>query len=155
MNGDGVMVFGNLESTKEYHRLCDEIIQCLNYAREHDLKSYMPGMYHIDGDKIFVNIVEYITTTSEQKFWEAHRNYIDIHLVIQGIEQIDLNFVHNMIQKDFIEEKDFLPLEGRANSLVQLNSQDFLICYPEDAHRTGIQVGESGIVKKAIFKIKI
>ena len=155
INGDEVMVVGNLEFTKEYERLGDDIIQCFNYARQHDLKNYIPGIYHIDEDKIFLNIVEYMTTTVEQKFWEAHRNYIDIHLVLEGIEQIDLNFIHNMIQKDFIEEKDFLPLEGEAKSLVQLNVKDFVICYPEDGHRTGIQVEKPGFLKKAIFKIKI
>ena len=70
-------------------------------------------------------------------------------------EQIDLNFIENMSQKEFVEKDDFLPLEGDENSHVILNNGDFLICYPHDGHKTAIKVDKSSKIKKAIFKIII
>ena len=32
---------------------------------------------------------------------------------------------------------------------------DFLICYPEDGHRTAVAVKEPEKIKKAIFKVRI
>ena len=46
-------------------------------------------------------------------------------------------------------------LEGSANSFVRLTENDFLICYPEDAHCTGVQADAPQTIKKAIFKIKV
>lgn len=60
------------------------------------------GRHPIDGDRLFVNIVEYTTTTPENRFWEAHRAYLDIHLMLDGAEQIDLNFIQNMAQKEYV-----------------------------------------------------
>ena len=149
------MIFGNVNDLKNYDYLEEKIKKCFRYAEEHDLHSYEKGRHDIDGDELFVNIVEYMTSTPEERFWEAHRYYLDLHLMLQGPEQIDGNFIRNMRQKAFVEKDDFLPLEGTPNHHVILEEGDFLLCYPEDAHRTAIAVNGPSAIKKAIFKIKI
>lgn len=149
------MVFGNVRDLKDFGFLTENVRKCFDYARNHDLLSYETGSHPIDGDELFVNIVEYETTTPENRFWEAHRQYLDLHFMLRGPEQIDVNFIDNMAQKEFVEKDDFLPLEGEPNSHVVLNAGDFLLCYPADAHRTAVQVGSPAVIKKAIFKIRI
>ena len=73
--------------------------------------------------------------------------------MLEGSERIDIGFIENLIQKEYKEKDDFLPLEGEANGYVTLEKGDFLICYPEDAHMTAIKVNEKSKVKKAIFKV--
>jgi len=149
------MIFGNIQNLGEYPFLEEQIKECFNYAKEHDLMSYEKGSHEIDGDRLFVNVVEYTTTTAEERFWEAHRQYLDLHLMLRGTEQIDLNFIQNMDVKDFVEKDDFLPMDGEKNSSVILRDGDFLICYPSDGHRTAVAVDEPETIKKAIFKIRI
>ena len=149
------MVFGNIRDLKDFGYLEENVRKCFDYAREHDLLSYEKGSHPIDGDELFVNIVEYETTTPENRFWEAHRQYLDLHFMLRGPAQIDVNFIDNMEQKEFVEKDDFLPLEGEPNSHVVLNAGDLLLCYPADAHRTAVQVGAPATIKKAIFKIRI
>ena len=149
------MIFGNIRDLGDYRFLPESVRKCFDYAGEHDLKSFEKGSHPIDGDRLFVNIVEYETTAPENRFWEAHRQYLDLHLMLDGTEQIDLNFIDNMVQKEFVERDDFLPLEGEKNSHVVLSAGDFLICYPKDGHRTAIQVNGPEQIKKAIFKIRI
>ena len=149
------MIFGNIQNLGEYPFLEEQIKECFNYAKEHDLMSYEKGSHEIDGDRLFVNVVEYTTTTAEERFWEAHRQYLDLHLMLRGTEQIDLNFIQNMDVKEFVEKDDFLPMDGDKNSSVILRDGDFLICYPSDGHRTAVAVDEPETIKKAIFKIRI
>ncbi|MGL6107733.1 YhcH/YjgK/YiaL family protein [Romboutsia sp.] len=63
--------------------------------------------------------------------------------------------MENLGQKEYDDSSNFLSLEGNLNSHVELNKGDFLVCYPEDAHMTGIKVDKKETIKKAIFKIKI
>lgn len=149
------MIFGNIRNLNEYGFLDSRIQECFTYAKEHDLMTFEKGSHEIDGDRLFVNIVEYTTTTPEERFWEAHREYLDIHVMLDGPEQIDVNFIENMKEEEFQPEKDFLPLQGEANSHVVLNAGDFLVCFPHDAHRTAVKAGEPKAIKKAIFKVKI
>lgn len=149
------MVFGNVQDLEAFSWLESQVLKCFDYAKENDLISYKKGSHPIEGEDLFVNIVEYETTTPENRFWEAHRQYLDLHFMLRGPEQIDVNFIQNMEQKEFVEKDDFLPLEGEPNSHVVLNAGDFLLCYPADAHRTAVQVGAPATIKKAIFKIRI
>lgn len=149
------MVFGNIRDLKDYGYLEEAVLECFEYAKTHDLLSFEKGSHEIDGDRLFVNVVEYETTLPENRFWEAHRNYLDLHFMLRGPEQIDVNFIDNMEQKEFVEKDDFLPLEGEPSSHVVLTEGDFLLCYPKDAHRTAVKVQEPVMIKKAIFKIKI
>lgn len=149
------MIFGNMNNLAEYDFLSKAIKECFAYAKSHDLISYEKGSHEIDGKRLFVNIVEYTTTTAEERFWEAHKEYLDLHLMLDGTEQIDLNFIDNMKLKEFVPKDDFLPMEGEKNSSVVLNNGDFLICYPADAHRTAVSIDRPKAIKKAIFKIKI
>lgn len=149
------MVFGNIRDRKDFAWLEDVVGKCFDYAAANDLLSFEKGSHPIDGEDLFVNIVEYETTNAEDRFWEAHRQYLDLHLMLRGPEQIDVNFIDNMEQKEFVEKDDFLPLEGDPNSHVVLRDGDFLLCYPADAHRTAVKVADPTTIKKAIFKIRI
>lgn len=149
------MIFGNINNLKEFSFLEEQVKECFEYVKEHDLASYEKGSHEIDGERLFVNMVEYTTTSREERFWEAHKNYLDIHLMIRGSEQIDLNFIQNMEVKEFVAKDDFLPMNGEKNSSVILREGDFLICYPSDGHRTAIAVDGPETIKKAIFKVRI
>lgn len=149
------MIFGNISQEKRYTYLEKNILRCFSYMKENDLSAFDKGSYEINGQQLFVNVVEYETTTAENRFWEAHRYYLDLHVMLSGQEQIDLNFIENMTQGEFVEKDDFLPLEGERSSCVTMRKGDFLLCCPDDAHRTAVQVEQSEKIKKAIFKIKI
>ena len=147
------MIFGNVNHEKTYSNLEPDLLTCLEYAKKNSLENFEKGSYIIDGDDIFVNIVAYETCEKEDRFWEAHRKYIDVHLLLEGSEKIALNFIENLEEKEYEEDGDFLPLEGEPNSYVELKKGDFLVCYPEDAHMTALKVKERESIKKAIFKV--
>lgn len=149
------MIFGNIRQEGTYRFLPRELRECFDYAAANHLIGFEKGSHAIDGERFFVNVVEYETTTPEKRFWEAHRKYLDVHFMLDGQEQIDLNFIENMQQKEFVEKDDFLPLEGDSNSHVALRPGDFLICYPHDGHRTAVAVDGPEKIKKAIFKVRI
>ncbi len=149
------MIFGNIRHEKTYVNLDKDLLTCFEYAKNNELVDFEKGSYDIEGKDIFVNIVEYETCEKEDRFWEAHRQYIDIHLMLDGRERIDLNFIENLTEREYQEEGDFLPLDGEHNSHVELSKNDFLICYPEDAHMTALKVAEKENIKKAIFKVII
>ncbi len=149
------MIFGNIQNLREYLCMEDGIFECFNYAKENNLSAYDRGCHEIDEKRIFVNIVEYETVKPEDRFWEAHREYLDVHLMLEGTERIDLNFIQNMDVKEYAAKDDFLSMDGEKNGSVILKPGDFLVCYPTDAHRTAVAADKQENIKKAIFKVKI
>jgi len=150
------MIFGNINQEKTYEFLPENVKACFKYVKEYDLLNYEKGTHKIDGDNLYVNVAEYTTVKREERFWEAHKKYIDVHMIIEGKESIDVSFCDDMQIKSFDENRDFVELTGEEKATVNLiNKGDFLICYPEDAHRTAIICQQSQTIKKAIFKIKL
>ncbi len=149
------MIFGNINHLEEFGFLEDPVKKCFAYLKDHDLASYEKGTHEIDGERLFVNVVEYTTTAAENRFWEAHKDYLDVHVMLKGQEQIDVNFIQNMELKEYVKKDDFLPMEGKKNASVVLREGDFLVCYPSDGHRTAVQVEGSETIKKGIFKVVI
>ena len=149
------MIFGNIQNLREYLCMEDGIFECFNYAKENNLSAYDRGCHEIDAKRIFVNIMEYETVKPEDRFWEAHREYLDVHLMLEGTERIDLNFIQNMDVKEYAAKDDFLQMDGEKNGSVILKPGDFLVCYPTDAHRTAVAADKQENIKKAIFKVKI
>ncbi len=150
------MLYGNIHHKESYAFLPEKLQACFRYFAEQDLASRDKGSYEIDGKKFFVNLVNYETTDREKRFWEAHREYLDVHVLLTGQERIDMAFIENMKTGEFVPKDDFLPMEGPMQGSVDLLRQgDFLICWPEDAHRTAVCVKEPVTIKKAIFKVRI
>ncbi|MBE5867882.1 MAG: DUF386 domain-containing protein [Lachnospiraceae bacterium] len=149
------MITGNFNELQSLISSDPLMQKCLSYAAAHNLADLSLGKHEIDGNNAYVNIIEFTTAPLDGRNWESHRKYLDIHLILQGAEQIDLNSIQNMDLGEFIEEKDFLPMNGEKQNSVILREGDFLICYPNDAHRTGIMIEQPQFVKKAVFKVLI
>lgn len=149
------MIFGNIKDEKRYSFLGPAVRKCFEYYNAEDLLGREKGSYPIDGDNIFVNIVEYETVDRSQKKWEAHKDYLDIHMILSGEEIIDVNFIDNMTQGDYVKAEDFLAVEGEVTSYGICRPGDFMICYPEDGHKPGVKVDAPQKIKKAIFKVRV
>lgn len=150
------MIFGKRTNPEQYAALPKDILRVLDWAASHDLAQMECGMHPIDGDDLFVNVIEYTTKAPEERFWEAHRQYLDVHVPIAGLEQIDLAFLPDLQKEDYVEKDDFQPAQGDKAFSVTMQPETFLVCYPDDAHRTAVAVeGKPETVKKAIFKVRI
>ena len=127
----------------------------VDYMKDHDLASMEKGSHPIEGDDFFVNIIEYDTTDEENRIWEAHKSYLDIHVVVVGVERIFHSFIENMKTGKYHEEDDYLEIDGTKENIINLSSNQLLVFYPEDTHKTGVKVDQSMTVKKGVFKIKL
>lgn len=131
----------------------------MDYCREHDLAAMENGQHKIDGEDFFVNIFTYSTQPSADRIWEAHREYIDVHTVIEGSELVSQSFIGDCDCGEYHPEQDYLEVAHNSNPQTQftLCHGYFAVFYPQDAHQTGVRDVEvpSQPVRKAVFKVRI
>ena len=149
------MIYGSIYHEKTYAFLPPRIQQALAFARTHDFAALPTGRNDIAGDDLYVNIAHYTTGERSEKIWEAHRTYIDIHVLTEGTERIDVSPIERMKMGMYEEDRDYVPADGEVTSSTIMRPGDFLICYPEDVHRSGVKVDEAAPLKKGIFKVKV
>lgn len=120
------------------------------------LKEMDVGQYDLeDGDSYFM-ITKYQTRSFHKTQFEFHRKFVDIQIILEGIELIYTAPTSRTIADvhGYDSEKDIQFGEASVPDVLMLKAGDFAVFYPEDAHNPCCSVGKHPInVKKAVFKI--
>lgn len=140
------MIFDRLENIDLYNSFGLSFI-----TKDLKKNEFNSGKFPINGEKEFGIDLEYITKDSSEGLWEAHRQYLDIHVVLEGEEIIHINDISNMIStKEY--EPDYELFEGEKDFEIHLKKGCFLALFPHEVHKTGVIVAEPVKVRKKVYK---
>lgn len=146
------MILGNIKDAKRYfcvNKRFERAFEILNGLEA----SQTEGIIVEDG-VFWVNIAEFEEISPSEKYLEAHRDFLDLHFIIEGEERFGYADAERLSEvKAYDKEKDYLLLSGEADVLT-LKKGDFCIAFPEDAHIPVMGKGD-GMLKKAIVKIRL
>ena len=95
--------------------------------------------------------------TKEDAKFESHRNYIDIQYMIEGNEKVgvtDLSNCSTCIEYDITKDLEFHDVNCDEEYL-ELNEGQFLVLYPNDAHKPSISKNKKTTVKKVVVKVAV
>lgn len=113
----------------------------------------------LDGDEIYAIIKKYKTNIPNKGTldFEAHRRYIDVHLVLQGIETLVIKNQNHLIPiSEYDEDQDLEFFVGHySGKAVSLSESDFYIIFPGQAHLSGLSTDGGEEVLKAVIKIAV
>ena len=148
------MIFSTVANADRYAKLHPLFPRALEYIRTTDLLSLSPGVYPIVGEDLLA-IVEHMPgrTRAEAKL-ECHRRYIDIQLVLDGVDEMGwkpLVDCHNPVG-DFSAEKDIRFFNDIPATWIATPPGAFCIFFPEDAHAPLVS---EGFIRKVVFKIAV
>ena len=91
----------------------DEVIKkWLDFLMRKKGSAIANGKHLLEEEGIFVNVSEYTTRLPEECKWEAHKEYADFQLVLEGMEYINVSNIHKMEIGEFEPEKDYMPCYG-------------------------------------------
>jgi YhcH/YjgK/YiaL family protein len=104
--------------------------------------------------RVFVNPSCFVTRPEAECRFEAHRRCADVHCVVEGCERITVaDIARTVPQGPFDPERDIGFYDCREGTVCVLRPGDFLVCFPQDAHRVGAAAGEAAPVRKLVAKI--
>jgi YhcH/YjgK/YiaL family protein len=148
------MIIDRFSNFHLYAALKPGIGSAFDFLRQTDLEGLEVGRHAIDGDSLYAVVQRYDTKPMERGIWEAHRRYIDLQVVVQGMERIGYAHLSRLTPGPYDTDRDFLRLDGEGDFLV-LKEGGFALFMPEDAHMPGIAMDSSGPVKKVVVKISV
>lgn len=149
------MIKDSLNNYDKYTDLSSNIIKGLKYLKNTDFNLLNDGKYFIDGENLYVNIQTYITKSNAD--YEAHRDYADIQYIISGQENIGVtDYTTCYTTIEYNKENDIEFLNGHGD-FIKMDTGDFMILYPDDAHKPSISIDIKSPqkVRKAVVKVKL
>lgn len=132
------MIFAKIDDLMRYAQINPLFVKAFDWLRNTDLTKLEEGKVAVCGSYVFANVQKYATKNLDEAKFEAHRNYIDIQLVISGTERIDISDEKNLsLTEKYNPEKDieFFDNECKNFQSVTLTPGFACILFPEDAHR--------------------
>lgn len=106
-------------------------------------------------DGVYATRFTYETIPAEESFFEAHKKYLDIHIMVEGREGVEIAPPEALAEFDRVEANDFYAYRGEGDYKLILSPGDFLVVFPGDAHRIKMQLDGPKTVSKVVFKVKI
>lgn len=152
------MILDTIDNLGQYAALNSNIARVIAYIEQQDLNQVATGRQEIDTDQLFGLSFEYETKMPEPAAWEAHRTYIDLHLMIKGSETFyysNINDERTEITKAYDKEGDYELFDATGDAFV-LGEKQFVMLFPQDVHRAGVTTGTAPEqIKKMVFKLKL
>jgi len=85
------MIHAKLKDAAAYRGIHPMLDKALELMSEDYLASVPYQTRHIEGDNLYVTRFDYETIPLEESFFEAHRRYLDIHIMVKGQERVDIS----------------------------------------------------------------
>ncbi|MBK6260677.1 N-acetylneuraminate anomerase [Citrobacter youngae] len=115
-----------------------------------------PGRYELQGENVFMNVMQFVTQQPEQKKAELHQQYIDIQVLLSGEERILFGMTDSARQCDEMHVEDDYQLcsEIADEQAIVLKPGRFAIFMPGEPHKPGCVVQAPMDIKKVVIKVR-
>ncbi len=158
--GDGALrEFVEWLTKSKINPLVDEkqIQEAIFYLKNLEIENIPVGKRITVNENFSYSILKYNTKPERICGLESHRKCIDIQIIISGEEILDISDISRLtLKEDYDYEKDLIIWHVSTRMVrTTLKAGDYIVLYPEHAHRGGIMTTESSEVVKIVGKIKL
>lgn len=152
------MIFAKLGKEAQSAVYPPVLRRALAYLRNTDLMKLPLGRHDLDGDRLFLFVMEFEPRDFEGSHPEVHRNYVDLFYWPEGGERIGISSCDEKTELIEVQpEKDIAFLKDAHNeSFLTAEAGDFAVFFPWDAHRPSLKIdGETRRSRKCVMKIRL
>ena len=134
----------------------ERINKALEYLNSINLDELKLGK-NVVNDWLYINVQEYMTKNLSECRFESHKKYVDIQMMINGIEAIDTSDIDKLeLETEYNEESDVMFWKKKNNQMrTVITNKSYVILYPQNAHMPCIAVDKPVKVKKLVAKVLI
>jgi biofilm protein TabA len=151
------MIIDTCDRAHEYAAVHPVLGRALALVAGTSLHDLPVGRHEYDED-LFAIVNAYETQPLESTFWEAHDVFIDVQLVLDGIERIDwLPRSHTRVAKPYDPVRELVELAPHEDAHplpLAMTPGRFAVFFPDDAHRPGIAWAQPAPVRKIVLKVR-
>lgn len=152
------MIFDTLANAAQYKGLHTGIDQVLEAAMAYTSENFPSCRVILDGDNVFMNMAAYETHSTEKAVFEAHKQYADVMVMVEGTETIYVKNTDKLshVYQEYDPKVEALLADFDKDAIpVRLEAGSFVVLLPQDAHSPGCHADGPVNVKKIIGKVRL
>ena len=148
------MIIAPLEQAEHYTDRHPAFRKAFAFLQQENIAELPQGRHEIDGESLFAMISKGPGRQRSEAKLEAHKKYIDIQYVIEGIEEMGWRRTGQCkhVETPYQAEKDILFYNDEPGSWNKVPAGSFTIFFPQDAHAPLVSNQE---IHKVVVKIAV
>lgn len=151
-----LMITDSLDNLRDYAALNGRIAAAADFLAQHRHDGLPAGRYELEGDDLYVLIMEYAPSQKSTLRYESHEKYIDMQCMLAGSEYqwyCPREQLTPTTEYDGNKDIRFYEFNGEGSKL-HLEEGQFAIYFPQDGHLPAVADASTGICRRAVVKIK-
>lgn len=149
------MIYDKLANIGFYKGINKNLDTAIDYILRNDLSALPMGRTELDGDMVYINVMEANAGPLETRNYEIHKNYMDIQIDLSGVEIIDTGDSSSMSVGSYDEAADFASVQCDSLASCTIGPKNFILCMAGEPHKPGIAASEDTALKKCVFKVHV
>ncbi|MFO7542376.1 MAG: YhcH/YjgK/YiaL family protein [Thiobacillus sp.] len=148
------MILSTLAEADRWLALHPLFASAFDFLRHTDLNGLEPGKHPVQGEQMFVIVEACAGRTRAEAKLECHRRFIDIQLVLEGVDEMGWKPVAACLDPatDYDPARDIRFFNDTPSSWVATPPGSFCVFFPEDAHAPLVS---TGMIRKVVVKIAV
>jgi len=148
------MILDVLENADRYLTLNKGFKTAFSFLMRSDLQKLAPGRHEVANDRVFALVEDAPGRQPEQAELESHEKYIDIQLVVTGMDTMGWKRTATCTQvsKAYHPGKDTGFFKNKPDVWLPVSAGMYAIFFPEDAHMPMISTER---IRKVVMKIAL
>lgn len=134
----------------------ERINEALKYLKNTDITTLELGK-HVINDWLYINVQEYMSKPLSECRFESHRKYVDIQMMINGVEAIETCDIDKLEgETEYSDEQDVMFWKQKPNQMRSvITNNAYVILYPQNAHMPCIAIDKPAKIRKLVAKVLI
>jgi YhcH/YjgK/YiaL family protein len=147
------MILDTLAQADRYLALHPLFAGAFAFLRSTDLGTLQPGKHAINGERLFAIVEACAGRTRAEAKLECHRRYIDIQLVLEGVDEMGWKPLAACVDPatDHDAARDIRFFNDAPASWIATPPGSFCLFFPDDAHAPLVS---AGLIRKVVLKIE-
>ncbi len=148
------MILDTLARADRYFTLHPLFARAFDFLRNTGLATLAPGKHGIQDEQLFAIVEACAGRTRAEAKLECHRRYIDIQLVLQGVDEMGWKPVAECLDPatDYDAGRDIRFFNDAPASWIATPPGAFCLFFPDDAHAPLVGTGS---IRKVVVKIAV
>lgn len=150
------MILDKIENADLYFDSVPGMERFMRFYNDNDLELFPAGKLRLDGDDLFVNIIDLQARDKKDVPMEAHKDYIDIQIPMSAPETMGYKAQEDCEQviQEYDEGKDVELYDDKSVAEFTVPVGYFAVFFPSDGHRPGL-IPQGTTLRKLIVKTRV
>lgn len=146
------------EFSRQYHMNNKYWDEAFNFLKTHNPAEMEPGTYIIDSNNVFAIIADLDAPDKDQVKWEAHRNFNDLQMILQGkagmgVAEVASSNAAVTVPYDATKDNENFTVSGE--NYYDAAPGTFFIFSPKEMHRPAFKLDGYNHIKKMVIKVRV